>query len=76
MTALQAAARLADDLAGMFGARLRAVVMFGTHARPHPRAVSAPIQTLALVDSLTYADLAAAPNAPATGMRTGSTCHF
>ena len=59
MTALQAAARLADDLAGMFGARLRAVVVFGTHARPHPRAVSAPVQTLALVEALAYADLAA-----------------
>jgi hypothetical protein len=59
MTALQVAERLADDLAGIFGARLRAVLVFGTHARPHPRAVKAPVQTLALVDSLTYADLAA-----------------
>lgn len=59
MTALQAAASLADDLAGIFGARLRAVLVFGTHARPHPRAVKAPVQTLALVDRLEYADLAA-----------------
>jgi hypothetical protein len=59
MTALQAAGTLADDLAGIFGARLRAVLVFGTHARPHPRAVKAPVQTLALVDRLEYADLAA-----------------
>ncbi len=59
MTALQAAASLADDLAAIFGGRLQAVVVFGTHARPHPRAVKAPVQTLALVDTLSYADLAA-----------------
>ena len=59
MTALQAARTLADDLAGIFGARLRAVLVFGTHARPHPRTVKAPVQTLALVDRLEYADLAA-----------------
>lgn len=59
MTALQTAARLADDLGSIFGARLRAVLVFGTHARPHPRTVKAPVQTLALVDSLAYADLAA-----------------
>lgn len=59
MTALQAAGILADDLAGIFGARLRAVLVFGTHARPHPRAVKAVVQTLALVDRLEYADLAA-----------------
>lgn len=59
MTALQAAASLADDLAAIFGARLRAVLVFGTHARLHPRAVKAPVQTVALVDSLVYADLAA-----------------
>lgn len=60
MTALQAAERLADDLASIFGARLRAVLVFGTHARPHPRAVKAPVQTLALVETLAYADLAGA----------------
>ena len=59
MTALQVATRLADDLGGIFGARLRAVLVFGTHARPHPRTVKAPVQTLALVDALAYADLAA-----------------
>jgi hypothetical protein len=59
MTALQAAASLADDLAGIFGGRLRAVLVFGTHARPHPRTVKAPVQTLALVESLEYADLSA-----------------
>jgi hypothetical protein len=59
MTALQVAARLADDLASIFGARLRAVLVFGTHARPHPRTVKAPVQTLALVETLSYADLAA-----------------
>lgn len=59
MTALQAAATLAEDLARIFGARLRAVLVHGTHARPHPRAVKAPVQTLALVDRLEYADLAA-----------------
>ena len=35
------------------------MLVFGTHARPHPRAVKAPVQTLALVESLAYADLAA-----------------
>ena len=60
MTALQAAARLADDLAAIFGPRLHAVLIHGTHARPHPRAVKALIQTLALVERLEYADLAAA----------------
>jgi hypothetical protein len=60
MTALQAAGTLADDLASLFGARLRAVLVYGTHARPHPRAVKAPVQTLALVDRLEYADLASA----------------
>ena len=59
MTALQAASRLADDLAGIFGARLRAVLVYGTHARAHPRAVQALVQTLALVDRLEYADLSA-----------------
>ena len=59
MTALQVAARVADDLGGIFGARLRAVLVFGTHARPHPRTVKAPVQTLAIVDALSYADLAA-----------------
>lgn len=60
MTALQAAARLADDLAGIFGTRLTAVLVYGTHARPHPRALKAPVQTLALVEALEYAHLAAA----------------
>lgn len=59
MTALQAARALADDLAGIFGARLLAVALYGTHARPHPRAVKAPVQALALVTQLEYADLAA-----------------
>ena len=59
MTALQAASRLADDLAGIFGARLRAVLVYGTHARAHPRTVQALVQTLALVDRLEYADLSA-----------------
>lgn len=59
MTALQAAASLADDLAAIFGARLKAVLVYGTHARPHPREVKAPVQTLALVERLEYADLAA-----------------
>ncbi|BCS34344.1 hypothetical protein TBR22_A35740 [Luteitalea sp. TBR-22] len=59
MTALQAAASLADDLAAIFGSRLRAVLVYGTHARPHPREVKAPVQTLALVERLDYADLAA-----------------
>ncbi|MGI8673500.1 MAG: hypothetical protein ACR2LU_12945 [Luteitalea sp.] len=59
-TALQAATALADDLERIFGARLRAVLVYGAHARPHARTVKAPIQTLALVDLLTYADLAGA----------------
>ncbi len=60
MTALQAAGTLADDLASIFGGRLRAVLVYGAHARPHPRAVKAPVQTLALVDAVEYGDLAAA----------------
>lgn len=59
MTALQAAASLADDLAAIFGSRLRAVLVYGTHAHPHPREVKAPVQTLALVERIDYADLAA-----------------
>ena len=59
MTALQAARALANDLAGIFGTRLQAVVVFGTHARPHPRVIQTPVQTLALVTQLEYADLAA-----------------
>src|SRR6187402_1249023 len=59
MTALQAARALANDLAGIFGTRLQAVVVFGTHARPHPRVIQTPVQTLALVTQLGYADLAA-----------------
>ena len=59
MTALQAAASLADDLAAIFGARLKAVLVYGTHAHPHPREVKAPVQTLALVERLEYADLSA-----------------
>ena len=66
MTALQAAARLADDLAGIFGGRLRAVLVYGTHARPHPRTVKAPVQTLALVEALEYAHLAGAAERAAT----------
>lgn len=66
MTALQAAARLADDLAGIFGAKLKAVLVYGTHARPHPRAVKAPVQTLALVDAMEYAHLAGAAERAAT----------
>lgn len=60
MTALQAAGLLADDLAGIFGTKLQAVLVYGTHARPHPRAVKAPVQTLALVQALEYAHLAQA----------------
>lgn len=71
MTALQAAAGLADDLAGIFGARLRAVLVYGTHARPHPRAVKAPVQTLALVESLQYADLAQGADRAATWLARG-----
>lgn len=71
MTALQAARALADDLAGIFGGRLQAVAVFGTHARPHPRAVKAPVQTLALVTKLEYADLAASAELAASWQRRG-----
>lgn len=71
MTALQAAGRLADDLAGIFGPKLRAVLVFGTHARPHPRAVKAPVQTLALVDALDYAHLASAAERAAAWQASG-----
>ena len=71
MTALQAARALADDLAGIFGGRLQAVAVFGTHARPHPRAVKAPVQTIALVTKLEYADLAASAELAAAWQRRG-----
>lgn len=71
MTALQAARALADDLAGIFGGRLQAVAVYGTHARPHPRAVKAPVQTLALVTKLEYADLAASAELAAAWQRRG-----
>lgn len=70
-TALQAATALADDLERIFGGRLRAVLVYGTHARPHPRAVNAPIQTLALVERLTYADLAAGADRAASWQARG-----
>jgi hypothetical protein len=56
---LQSATVLADDLTTVFGRRLQAVLMYGTHARPHVRPVLAPVQTLVLVDAVTYADLSA-----------------
>lgn len=71
MTALQAAGRLADDLAGIFGTRLTAVLVYGTHARPHPRAVKAPVQTLALVETLDYAQLAGAAQRAAAWQAAG-----
>lgn len=71
MTALQAARALADDLAGIFGGRLQAVAVFGTHARPHPRTVKAPVQTLALVSQLEYADLAASAELAGAWQRRG-----
>lgn len=71
MTALQAAGRLADDLAGIFGTRLKAVLVFGTHARPHPRTVKAPVQTLALVETLDYAQLAGAAHQAAAWQASG-----
>lgn len=71
MTALQAAASLADDLAAIFGARLRAVLVYGTHAHPHPREVKAPVQTLALVERIDYADLAAGADRSATWQARG-----
>jgi hypothetical protein len=71
MTALQSARALADDLTGIFGARLHAVVVFGTHARPHPRAVKAPVQTLALMSELAYADLAACAELASAWQRRG-----
>ena len=71
MTALQAARALTDDLAGIFGSRLQAVAVFGTHARPHPRAVNAPVQTLALVSQLEYADLAASAELAGAWQRRG-----
>lgn len=56
---LQAADRLADDLHAIFSSRLRSVVVYGAHARSHVRAVKANVQTAALVDHITYADLSA-----------------
>jgi hypothetical protein len=56
---VRTATRLASDLQAIFGPRLRAVVVYGAHARPHTRPVNARIQTCALVDAITYADLSA-----------------
>jgi hypothetical protein len=56
---VRTASRLAEDLQTIFGPRLRAVVVYGAHARPHTRPVNAPVQTCALVDDITYADLSA-----------------
>lgn len=56
---VRTATRLADDLQTVFGPRLRAVVVYGAHARPHTRPVNAPIQTCALVNDISYADLSA-----------------
>lgn len=56
---VRTATRLADELQTVFGSRLRAVLVYGAHARPHARQVHAPVQTAALVDTITYADLSA-----------------
>lgn len=55
-----AAAALTSDLRRIFGARLRAIVAYGLHDAQD----TGPLHTLALVDGLTFADLAAC--APAT----------
>lgn len=53
------ATRLADELQTVFGKRLRAVMVYGAHARPHARQVHALVQTVALVDHISYGDLSA-----------------
>jgi hypothetical protein len=57
-------ARLQADLQEIFGTRFESLVLYGTHAHatagaPARAPASAPVHTLALVASLTYADLTA-----------------
>lgn len=56
---MRSAQALAADLQSVFGQRLRTVVIYGAHARPHLRPVRVPVQTAALVDEISYADLSA-----------------
>ncbi len=58
-TPVRSAQTLAADLQSIFGRRLRSVVIYGAHARPHLRPVRGPVQTAALVDDIAYADLSA-----------------
>lgn len=68
---VRTATRLADDLVTIFGPRLRSVVVYGAHARPHTRPVHARIQTCALVDDISYADLSACAERAAGWERLG-----
>lgn len=68
---VQAATRLADELETVFGSRLRAVMVYGAHARPHARSVNAPVQTVALATALTYADLSACAERASAWQRRG-----
>jgi hypothetical protein len=52
-------ARLQADLQEIFGTRFESLVLYGTHVQASAGAASAPLHTLALVASLTYADLSA-----------------
>ena len=68
---VRTATRLADELQTVFGPRLRAVMVYGAHARPHARQVQAPVQTAALVDAITYGDLSACAERAGAWQRQG-----
>lgn len=68
---VRVAGQLATDLQAIFGTRLRTVVVYGAHARTHTRPVHAPVQTAALVDAISYADLSACAERAAHWQRAG-----
>lgn len=68
---MRTAQTLASDLQTIFGGRLRTVVVYGAHARPHLRPVRVPVQTAALVDAITYADLSACAERAGGWLRAG-----
>ncbi len=68
---VRTATRVAEDLHAIFGSRLRSVLLYGAHARPHMRPVQAPVQTAALVEAITYADLSACAERTAGWQRLG-----
>lgn len=68
---VRTATRLADELQTIFGPRLRAVMVYGAHARQHARPVHALVQTVALVDDIGYGDLSACAERAGAWQRQG-----